>query len=402
VFRSSAVALLLALFVGAPAVAAPVSVEFFADARTFKGTAATDVLSFELFDDDQCTSSIGTAHLFAGDGLIQYYVDKTQAAAGAPKLPKAVRLRAIIDAPTTSSAPYLRVTGGTVRGVPSDCQLQGGSPVVAGPTGPQGPAGPPGATGPQGPQGDPGPASPPGADGAAGPAGPQGPQGDPGPAGPQGPQGDPGPAGADGADGADGAPGAQGPQGDPGPVGPQGPQGDPGPAGADGADGADGAPGAQGPQGDPGPAGPQGPQGDPGPQGAPGPAGADGVDGADGTSGSLIGGNHANQASGLFLMPWDVTQSATEGNVNVPVSSGTASKLVLTVSANLSGATATLTLRKNGANTALTCTIPSGQSTCTNLVDSIPFADGDLLSLRYDETGAPNVRIKYSILYRAP
>ena len=101
-------------------------------------------------------------------------------------------------------------------------------------------------------------------------------------------------------------------------------------------------------------------------------------------------------------MPWDITQSGTESSVDVPVSSGTARKLVFHVSANLSGATATLTLRKNGTDTSLTCQIPDGSSSCTNLGSSVTFADGDLLSLRYDETGNPNVRIKYSILYQAP
>jgi hypothetical protein len=116
----------------------------------------------------------------------------------------------------------------------------------------------------------------------------------------------------------------------------------------------------------------------------------------------LIGGNHSNQSTGVFLMPWDITQSGTEGNVNVPVSSGTASKLVFNVSSALSGATATITVRKNGANTTLTCTIPDGGSSCTDLVNTVAFADGDLLSLSYTETNNPNVRIKYSILYQAP
>ena len=101
-------------------------------------------------------------------------------------------------------------------------------------------------------------------------------------------------------------------------------------------------------------------------------------------------------------MPWDITQSGTEASVNVPVSSGTVSKLVLHVSGTLSGATATLIVRKNGANTSVTCTIPDGASTCMDLVNTVTFADGDLLSLLYNETGNPNVRIKYSILYQAP
>jgi hypothetical protein len=107
--------------------------------------------------------------------------------------------------------------------------------------------------------------------------------------------------------------------------------------------------------------------------------------------------------NGNFLMPWDITQSGTEANQNVPVSSGTASKLVMAVSANLGATeTATLTIRRNGVNTALTCTIPSGSSTCSNLVSSEAFANGDLLSILYNEVNGPNVRVKYSILYRAP
>jgi len=107
--------------------------------------------------------------------------------------------------------------------------------------------------------------------------------------------------------------------------------------------------------------------------------------------------------NGNFLMPWDLTQSGTEDNQNVPVSSGTASKLVFRLGGALSaGETATLTIRRNGVNTALTCTIASGSATCSNLVDSQVFADGDLLSILYNETGGPNTRVKYSILYQAP
>jgi len=104
----------------------------------------------------------------------------------------------------------------------------------------------------------------------------------------------------------------------------------------------------------------------------------------------------------VFLMPWDITQSGTEGNANVPVSSGVASKLVFAVSVAVGGATATLTVRKNGADTLLGCTIPDGASSCTDLSDTVTFVDGDLLSLEYEESGNPNVRAKYSILYQAP
>lgn|GEM_PF-4782773 len=59
-------------------------------------------------------------------------------------------------------------------------------------------------------------------------------------------------------------------------------------------------------------------------------------------------------------------------------------------------------MRKNGASTALTCTIAALGSSCTDLVNSVTFADGDLMSILYSESGNPNVRVKYSILYQAP
>jgi hypothetical protein len=231
-----------ALLLGGITHAEPIQVEYLVGQKAFKkGATAADPLSFELFSDEACTTSIGTADHFVGDEAIHYFVDKRQKVKDGAKLPKVVRILATIDGPTTTTAPYLMVTGPGVSPVGDACQLQPGDAVAgAGPTGPQcaeGPQGLQGDPGPQGPQGDPGPA---GADGA------QGPQGDPGPAGADGAQGEPGPAGAEG---------AQGPQGDPGPAGAagaQGPQGDPGPAGADG---------AQGPQGDPGPAGADGADG---------------------------------------------------------------------------------------------------------------------------------------------
>jgi hypothetical protein len=226
------------LGVGAASAAEPIHVEYLVDQKAFKkGAAATDVLSFELFSDDQCTTSIGSAQHFVADPALQYFVDKRQKVKDAPKLPKAVRIVGTIDGPTTTTAPYLAVSGPGVTPIGDACQLQPGDAVAgAGPTGPQGPEGPQGPAGPQGPQGDVGP---------QGPEGLQGLQGDPGPQGPQ---------------------GEVGPQGDAGPQGPQGPQGEVGPQGPVGPEG------PQGPQGDVGPQGPQGPEGPQGPQGEPGTA----------------------------------------------------------------------------------------------------------------------------------
>src|SRR5262249_40144214 len=212
-----------AVLVGGAAAAEPISIEYFVQQKAFKNAKATDQLSFELFSDDKCTTSIAAVPLFVGDTMTQYYVDSTQRRKVGAKRPRAGRIRAVIDGPPTVTAPYLKVTGPNVVPVGDACQLQAGSPVSgSGPTGPagadgatglQGPAGAAGAAGPQGPTG---PAGPVGADGATGPQGPAGAAGATGPAGPT------GPAGANGATGLQGPAGATGATG---PAGPQGPAG---------------------------------------------------------------------------------------------------------------------------------------------------------------------------------
>jgi hypothetical protein len=130
--------------------------------------------------------------------------------------------------------------------------------------------------------------------------------------------------------------------------------------------------------------------------------GPQGPAGADGTSGSLLGGNYSNTADGNFLSPFNPS-AGSEENTNIPVSAGTASKMFVNLGAPLTaGQSVSLTLRQNGVDTALTCTVGAGESTCTNVGSSVEFADGDLFSVRYNETGNPNSRIRFSILYQAP
>ena len=113
-----------------------------------------------------------------------------------------------------------------------------------------------------------------------------------------------------------------------------------------------------------------------------------------------MAGNHPDMASNMFLMPWDITQNATEANEDIPVSAGTASKLVFRVLTAMSASqTATMTLRKNGADTLITCTIPNGGSSCTDFTHTATFVDGDGLSIKYVEVGSPNTRVKYSFQY---
>jgi hypothetical protein len=118
-----------------------------------------------------------------------------------------------------------------------------------------------------------------------------------------------------------------------------------------------------------------------------------------------VGGNHPDMGSNQFLMPWDITQSGTESSEDVPMAAGTARKLLFKAGTPLTaGQTATLLIRKNGIDTTLTCTITGaagGVSTCSDTADIVTFADGDTLSIKYTETGSPNTRVKYSLLYAA-
>ena len=317
----------------------------------------------------------------------------------------------------------------------------------AGPTGPQGDvgaAGPAGPTGPAGAQGDAGPVGPQGPagaqgdTGAAGPAGPQGPagtQGDTGPAGPAGPQGDAGPTGAQGPAGAQGdvgPTGAQGPagaQGDVGPAGPAGTQGDAGPTGAQGPAGPQGDPGAQGATGPQGPAGPQGQTGAigaTGPQGPQGQTGATGATGAQGPQGQT-GATGATGATGpqgpqgpagpsgnstIFLAPYNNPdnneflgfgthlQSNTESTYSVALPAGTVSNLMVWAeSAPGSGTTLRVRIRKNGANTNLTCTITGSATTCTDNSNTVSFNAFDIVSIQYTENNDPDIDLKVAVKY---
>jgi hypothetical protein len=144
-------------------------------------------------------------------------------------------------------------------------------------------------------------------------------------------------------------------------------------------------------------------KGDTGSQGPPGPTGPAGPAGANGSSGSVIGGNYANSGNNRFLIPWGDTTSATEANANVPVPSGVARKLVvsLTVAPGV-GHSATVTVRRNGVGTSLTCTVVGAATTCADTADSVAFSDGDLLSILYTENSAVGARIRFGFEYSAP
>ena len=175
--------------------------------------------------------------------------------------------------------------------------------------------------------------------------------------------------------GPQGPTGAQGAQGDTGPQGSQGPTGPQGPTGATGSVGSQGATGPQGPQGTQGAAGPQGSQGPQGPQGP---------------SATVVGGGtgstNLSATAATFVSAFNSSASGTESAVDqlLPID-GTFSQFYIRLDGSPgSGNSYALTLRKNGVDTALTCTVSGTATECsdTNAADSVSFLAGDIISIK--------------------
>jgi hypothetical protein len=114
-----------------------------------------------------------------------------------------------------------------------------------------------------------------------------------------------------------------------------------------------------------------------------------------------MGSSLGNIADNRFLVAWGHNDEATESDTSVPVPAGTAMKLILAMSDPLDGVeSVTVVVRRNGVNTAIGCTITAPQTSCSDLVDSQAFVDGDLLSIRYDESGGVGEAVKFTLIYR--
>ena len=127
---------------------------------------------------------------------------------------------------------------------------------------------------------------------------------------------------------------------------------------------------------------PKGPQGS---QGASGAAGSPAV-------GALLGRGVNVPAGTQFLAPsGQLAANANENNVSsfTPNATMTASALAvtLTVATGLAD-TRTFTLRVGNADTALTCTVPAGNTGCTSS-QSVTIPGGSLISIGSTSTGTP-------------
>ncbi|HEX4520407.1 MAG TPA: hypothetical protein VH063_12570 [Gaiellaceae bacterium] len=260
---------------------------------------------------------------------------------------------------------------GTLR-IASSCR-HNETPVhwnVMGPTGATGPAGATGHAGPTGPAGARGATGATGSPGAAGPTGPTG----------AGATGATGPTGATGQNGATGASGSTGATGSTGPAGPAGPAGATGPVGPSGTAGASGATGAAGASGA---TGPTGATGTPGATGAVGPTGATGPAGGPAELSGVVG----------FLDPLDATGFIGEGGISnlaptaaeagSPVASAaTVSGFRGRVGSAVGGGGVVLTLYLDGSATAVSCSIPSGSTSCTDSAHSVSISAGDVIAVQ--------------------
>ena len=137
--------------------------------------------------------------------------------------------------------------------------------------------------------------------------------------------------------------------------------------------------------------GPRGAQGAEGPRGATGAQGARGADGSP-AFGALLGRGVNVPAGTSFLAPsGQLTADANENNVSSFTANAamTARDLAvtLTVATGLTD-TRTFTVRVGNANTALSCTVPPGNTGCTS-TQTVTIPGGSLISIGSTSTGAP-------------
>jgi hypothetical protein len=130
---------------------------------------------------------------------------------------------------------------------------------------------------------------------------------------------------------------------------------------------------------------PSGPRGQQGPVGPPGAAGSPAF-------GAVLGRGTAVPAGTSFLAPsGQLAASATENGVTsfTPNATMTASDLAIAVfDAPGPGTSRTFTLRVGHADTALSCTVPAGVTTCTS-TGSVTIPPASLISIGSTTTGSP-------------
>jgi hypothetical protein len=117
------------------------------------------------------------------------------------------------------------------------------------------------------------------------------------------------------------------------------------------------------------------------------------------TGANLFGGTQSNNTTSnsatRFLAPfYYAAASATEANDQIPTVAGVFSDFKVSLSGDPGGGATqyAFTVRKNGVDTAIACTIAGTATVCSDAANTVTFAAGDLLSVRCIPSNTPTVR----------
>ena len=168
---------------------------------------------------------------------------------------------------------------------------------------------------------------------------------------------------------------------------------------APGSPGPPGKPGLPGPDGAQGPMGPEGPEGDPGPAGRVG-AGRPGVLLLGGGSGAPISGTSVRFTS-LYVTAVDAVESDVQQAITV---GGTLSDLRIRLSDPPGGdGTIAFVVRKNGADTAVRCTVRGTRTKCDSPAGaSVAFNAEDLIAVQSSGSSMASPRMTWTAKYALP
>jgi len=116
----------------------------------------------------------------------------------------------------------------------------------------------------------------------------------------------------------------------------------------------------------------------------------------------MTSGNHAQNTTvyaGGYAS--SAGSSVTESEVQFPMPACTVKNLRVCVSATVSATTTVLTIRKNGADTGVTATLTTSGRIVSDLVNTVAFAAGDLISVKIVSgatTGTRNYNVTFEMV----
>jgi hypothetical protein len=160
--------------------------------------------------------------------------------------------------------------------------------------------------------------------------------------------------------------------------------------------------GPQGPEGSPGGKGPNGDTGLTGPPGSPGPSGDQGPTGARGAGFLVLGGGSGGPVNGsttLFEPLFHANVAASELAVEQTIgAAGVLSQFSVRLSAS-PVAQMRFDVRRNGADTGVTCTAATTLTTCKDATNTAVFAATDRISIKSSGTSTMSPKMNWTAKY---